>query len=333
MKIAIVGITGLVGKKLLDLLEIRNYPITKFIPIASVKSKNQICKLYDREYIIHTIDILLEEKLDIIFFTSTNDISKQWIPKLINNSKYIIDNSSHYRLLPSIPLIIPEINGHLISNLSTNIIANPNWSTAQLVMVLYPLHLKYNIKRIIVSTYQSVSVSGQLGINQLFTERQIYNQKTNNYQLLDKPYNMVYQTNIDLNCIPYCDEIDYDTGYTKEELKLIQETKKILDPSIDITATSVRVPTIGGDGETVNIEFEQEFQLGDIIQLFNHTNGIEIKTLATPADIKDNPNIWVSRIRRDYSRKNSLNLWIVADNLIRGRALNAIQIAELITTR
>lgn len=333
MKIAIVGITGLVGKKLLDLIEVRKFPISKFIPIASKKSQNQLCKLNDIEYIIQTIDILLEQKLDIIFFTSTTDISKEWIPRLKNNSKYIIDNSSHYRLEPSIPIIIPEINGNLINNLSTNIIANPNCSTAQLVMVLYPLHLKYNIKRVIVSTYQSVSGSGISGINQLFTERNIYNEHTNNYELLKEPYNMVYSTNIDLNCIPFCDEIDYDTGYTKEELKLIKETKKILDTSIDITATAVRVPTIGGHCESVNIEFEKEYQIGDIINLLNNTNGIEIKTMATPSYIKDNKNIWVSRIRRDYSRENSLNLWIVADNLMKGAALNAIQIAELIISK
>jgi aspartate-semialdehyde dehydrogenase len=318
MKIAIIGITGLVGNKLLKLLELRKFPITEFYPVASENSYGKSIILNNKDYNIITIDKLLNYKvtLDIVFFTSTNDISKQWIPKFFKIASFIIDNSSYYRLDFTIPLIIPEINSYLITK-NTPLIANPNCSTAQLLMVLYPLHIKYKIKRIILSTYQSVSGSGYKGIKQLTGERDgLIHLKKN-----------IYSTNIDLNCIPICGELN-SNGYSDEEIKLEKETKKILGDNINISATAVRVPVIGGHSESVNIEFYEDYDITNIIDILNKTSGVEIKSMACPFSVKDMSNVWVDRIRRDFSNKNSLNLWIVADNLMKGAALNAIQIAE-----
>ena len=316
MKIAIIGITGLVGNKLLKLLELRKFPITEFYPVASVNSSGKHIILNNKDYSIITIDKLLNYKLDIVFFTSTNDISKQWIPKFLKITSFIIDNSSYYRLDSTIPLVIPEINSYLITK-NTPLIANPNCSTSQLLMVLYPLHIRYKIKRIIISTYQSVSGSGYKGIKQLTGER---------YGLTHFK-KKIYNTNIDLNCIPICGQLN-SNGYSDEEIKLEKETKKILGNNINISATSVRVPVIGGHCESVNIEFNEKYDINNIINILNKTSGVEIKPMACPFDVKDMPNVWVDRIRRDFSNKNSLNLWIVADNLMKGAALNAIQIAE-----
>ena len=320
MRISIVGATGLVGTKLIKLIEKREFPVTDFYPVASEDSEGKIIKLNNHEYITTTIESILKHELDIIFFCSSNKVSQEWIPKIFEHQSKvkIIDNSSFYRLNESVPLVIPEINSNLITR-DTRLIANPNCSTAQLTMVLYPLDKKFKIKRVVVSTYQSVSGSGYSGIQQMHNER-------NNIKGDDK----VYSTQIDLNCIPFCDILDHDSGYTKEELKLEKETKKIIRPKINLTATAVRVPVLCGHCETVNIEFENDFNLEEVSKCLLLMPGIEIKEESYPIDVLNETNVWVSRIRRDFSQKNTLNLWIVADNLMKGAALNAIQIAEYI---
>ena len=320
MKISIVGVTGLVGSKLLKLIEKREFPINDFYPVASEDSEGKIIELNKKDYITTTIDKILDLELDLIFFCSNNSISQEWIPKILQTQEKvkIIDNSSFYRLDNLVPLVIPEINFNLITS-KTRLVANPNCSTAQLALVLFPLDQKYKIKRVIVSTYQSVSGSGYPGIKQIYDER-------NNFNLEKK----VFTTRIDLNCIPFCDQLDPNTGYTKEELKLENETKKIIRPEINLTATAVRVPVICGHCESVNIEFENDFDLQEVKKCLELMPGVELKDEAYPIDVLNHSNVWVSRIRRDKSQKNSLNLWIVADNLMKGAALNAIQIAEYI---
>ena len=326
MNIAIIGATGLVGKKIAFLLENRNFPINKFIPIASSESLGKNYTFKDKLYQLTTIDIFIENTMKkqekfIIFFASSKEVSKKYILTILelNKNAWIIDNSSEYRLTPNVPLVIPEVNAEQITN-NTRLIANPNCSTAQLVMALHPLHVKYNIKRVVVSTYQSVSGAGYPGINQLKQERAGEDAIGN--------LNPIFPSKIDMNCIPMCD-ILHDNGYTGEELKLERETPKILgDYNIKISATAIRVPVIGGHSESVNIAFENEFELHDIIHMFNNTPGVIVKDLACPIDVENEENVWVSRIRRDFSQPNTLNLWIVADNLMKGAALNAVQIAE-----
>ena len=328
MNIAIIGATGLVGKKIAFLLENRNFPLNQFIPIASTQSLGKSYTFKDKLYQLTTIDIFIENNIKnqdkfIIFFASSKEVSKKYIFTILelNKNAWIIDNSSEYRLTPNVPLVIPEINATQITSKS-RLIANPNCSTAQLVMALHPLHVKYNIKRVLVSTYQSVSGAGYPGINQLKQERA--------GQDAIEDLNPIFPAKIDMNCIPMCDTL-HDNGYTGEELKLERETPKILgDYTIKISATAVRVPVIGGHSESVNIEFENEFELDDIIHMFNNTPGVIIKDLACPIDVENEENVWVSRIRRDFSQCNTLNLWIVADNLMKGAALNAVQIAEYI---
>jgi aspartate-semialdehyde dehydrogenase len=318
MRISIVGVTGLVGTKLIKLIEKRNFSVNDFIPVASEDSEGRIIKLNKHEYITTIIDNIINIDLDLIFFCSTNQVSEEWIPKILKaqpNVK-IIDNSSFYRLDKDVPLVVPEINSNLITS-ETSLIANPNCSTAQLVMVLYPLDQKYKIKRVVVSTYQSVSGSGITGIKQLIDESKGEN--------IEKK---VFQPSIYLNCIPFCDTLDPETDYTKEELKLENETKKIIGSEINLTATAVRVPVVCGHCETVNIEFENEFDLDEVKECLQEMPGVEFKEQAYPIEVINELNVWVSRIRRDRSQKNSLNLWIVADNLMKGAALNAIQIAE-----
>ena len=322
MRVSIVGVTGLVGSKLIKLIEERKFPVTDFIPVASKDSEGKIVELNQNDYITMTINYILDIELDIIFFASSNEISEKWIPILLkkNPKVKIIDNSSVYRMDQNVPLIIPEINSDLITT-KTRLIANPNCSTAQLVMVLFPLDKKYKIKRVVVSTYQSVSGAGHAGIKQLFYEG-------NRRLQLQKCENKVFNSQIDLNCISFCDQLVPEIGYTKEELKLENETKKIIRPEINLTATAVRVPVLYGHCESVNIEFENEFELDEVKNCFQQMEGVQIKEEAYPIDVLNETNVWVSRIRRDYSQDKSLNLWIVSDNLMKGAALNAIQIAE-----
>ncbi len=316
MKVAIVGITGLVGTKIVELLEKGNFPVTELILISRNRKIKHI-KFKDKDVPILSIYELLQKEPDLVFLACSSELSREWAPKLVRNNIWVIDNSSAFRSHPSIPLVIPEINGNLITN-RTKLIANPNCSTTQLVMVLYPLHKKYKIKRVVVSTYQSVSGAGYNGIKQLENER------GGDTELSD-----AFPTNIDLNCIPLCGDLN-DDMYTMEEVKLQNETLKILGDDVKVTATAVRVPVLGGHSESVNIEFYNEYKISEVINILENTSGIKVKDMPCPSDVKNEEDVWVGRIRRDDTQKNSLNLWIVADNLMKGGSLNAVQIAEII---
>ena len=322
MNVAIVGVTGLVGQTFLKVLEERNFPVSKIIPVASHKNKGKKITFNKQQYPIITIEELLNENFDIALWSAGATISKQWMPKFIELSNaYHIDNSSAWRMHPNIPLIVPEVNINTI-NKNHKLIANPNCSTIQLVVVLAPLHRRFKIKRVIVSTYQAVSGSGKKAVNQLMAEREN-----------KEPNERAYNHQIDLNCIPQCDVFVGD-GYTKEEMKIINETRKILNhQELKITATAVRVPVLVGHSETVNIEFEEEPNIKDVITVLKSAPGIvvyENNEYPTPIDVAGKDEVFVGRIRKDSSNKNSINLWIVADNLRKGAATNAIQIAEYI---
>jgi aspartate-semialdehyde dehydrogenase len=322
MKIAVVGATGLVGTKMLEVLEERNFPVTELIPVASEKSIGKEISFKGQKYKVSAMQQAINLKPSIALFSAGGNTSYEWAPKFAKNGITVIDNSSAWRMDPSIKLIVPEINASCLSP-HDKIISNPNCSTIQLVMVLNPLHKKYKIKRVVVSTYQSVTGTGVAAVNQLFNERK---QGVSN--------EMAYKYKIDLNAIPQID-VFLDNGYTKEEMKMVNETKKIMnDNSISVTATTVRIPVIGGHSESVNIEFENEFELKDVFELMTSTPGIilqdDIKNQIYPMPInsENNDEVFVGRIRRDESQAKSLNLWIVADNLRKGAATNAVQIAE-----
>lgn len=322
MRLAIVGVTGMVGRVLLQVLEEQSFPFSEFYPLASEASVGKEIVLKGKVYPIIGLKKALELKIDVAIFSAGGEVSLQWGPKFAELGTVVIDNSSAWRMDPTKKLIVPEINGHLL-NLSDKIIANPNCSTIQLVMVLAPLHKKYSIKRVVVSTYQSVTGTGVKAVQQMENERN------------GLAGEMAYKYPIDKNCIPQCD-VFLDNGYTKEEMKLANETKKILDPAIKLTATAVRVPVVGGHSEAVNIEFENDFDLAEVRKLLHDTPGVVLKddpdTFSYPmpkyAEGKD--EVFVGRIRRDESQENTLNLWIVADNLRKGAATNAVQIAQLI---
>jgi len=326
MKIAVVGVTGLVGNLMLRVLEERNFPVSELIPVASEKSVGKSIDFAGKKIEVIGLEKAVSLKPDIALFSAGGSVSKEWAPKFANVGTTVIDNSSAWRMDETKKLIIPEINGHLLST-KDKIIANPNCSTIQLLMALSPLHKKYGIKRIVVSTYQSVTGTGVQAVNQLEAERK------------GQDVDAVYPWAIDLNCIPHCD-VFLDNGYTKEEMKLVNETQKILsDKNINITATAVRVPVVGGHAESVNIEFSNEFELEDINTLFNETEGIilmddiENNIYPMPRYAEGRDEVFIGRVRRDLSQPNSLNLWIVADNLRKGAATNAIQIAEYLINK
>ncbi len=318
MKIGVIGATGIVGKKLLYLLQDRSFPITKLVLAASDSSIGKTI-LFNNNYItLISVEQLFDEKPTIVFMMCNNNISKEWGPKFAEQNIYVIDNSSEFRMNPAIPLVIPEINGHCI-NSSTKLIANPNCSTAQLAIVLNPLHQAYDIKRVVISTYQSVSGSGDAGVKQLLQERQNDNSMNNS----------PYISYIDKNCIPLCDNI-CNNGYTKEEMKIQNETCKLLNSTFRITSTAIRVPVLYCHCESVNIEFNKDICLTNLIKILQNTRGIHISTFPTPKDVEEKEDIYVGRIRMDYSQPNSVNMWIVGDNLMKGAALNSIHIAEYI---
>lgn len=322
MRVAVVGATGMVGTVMLQVLREQVFPITELFPVASEKSIGNELDFGGLIYPVIGLQATLDKKPDIAIFSAGGAISLEWAPKFAEVGTVVIDNSSAWRMDPTKKLIVPEINGHLLS-LSDKIIANPNCSTIQLVMVLAPLHKKYSIKRVVVSTYQSITGTGVKAVQQMENERSGVQAE------------MAYKYPIDKNCIPQCDDF-MDNGYTKEEMKLSNETKKILDPAIKLTATAVRVPVVGGHSEAVNIEFENDFDLAEVRKLLHDTPGVVLKddteTFAYPmpkyAEGKD--DVFVGRIRRDESQENTLNLWIVADNLRKGAATNAVQIAKLL---
>ena len=322
MRVAVVGATGMVGTVMLQVLREQAFPITELFPVASEKSIGSTLDFGGLIYPVIGLQEALDKQPDIAIFSAGGAISLEWAPKFAEVGTVVIDNSSAWRMDPTKKLIVPEINGHLLS-LSDKIIANPNCSTIQLVMVLAPLHKKYSIKRVVISTYQSITGTGVKAVQQMENERNGVTAE------------MAYKYPIDKNCIPQCDDF-MDNGYTKEEMKLSNETKKILDPAIKLTATAVRVPVVGGHSEAVNIEFENDFDLAEVRKLLHDTPGVVLKddpdTFSYPmpkyAEGKD--DVFVGRIRRDESQENTLNLWIVADNLRKGAATNAVQIAQLI---
>jgi aspartate-semialdehyde dehydrogenase len=321
MKIAVVGATGMVGTVMLKVLEERNLPITEFIPVASERSAGKKLSYKGKEYTIVTLADALKMKPDIALFSAGGDTSMEWAPKFAEVGTTVVDNSSAWRMDPTKKLVVPEINGDVLTK-DDKIIANPNCSTIQLVAALSPLHLKYKMKRLVISTYQSVSGSGVKAVQQLDNEEAGIQGE------------MAYPHKIGRNAIPHCD-VFLENGYTKEEMKLVKEPKKILrDDSFSVTATAVRIPTSGGHSEAVNVQFEYDFNLAEVRQILTDTPGIIVEDdlannvypMAINAHDKD--EVFVGRIRRDESQENTLNLWIVADNLRKGAATNTVQIAE-----
>ena len=327
MKIAVVGATGMVGQVMLKVLEERNLPITELIPVASEKSVGKKITFKSKQYDIVSMETAISMKPEIAIFSAGGSTSLEYAPKFAEVGCTVIDNSSAWRMDPTKKLVVPEINAHVLTK-EDKIIANPNCSTIQMVMVLNPLHLKYKVKRVIVSTYQSVSGTGKAAVDQLNAEI------ANAVNPGSVEVNAVYPYQIFKNAIPQCDVFDAD-DYTKEELKLIKEPKKIMgDDSIKITATAVRIPVQGGHSESVNIEFENDFDLEEVKNILANTPGVvlqdDVENKVYPmcfySEGKD--EVFVGRIRRDLSQPNTLNCWIVADNLRKGAATNAVQIAE-----
>ena len=322
MKIAVVGATGMVGNVVLQVLKEQNFPITELIPVASEKSVGKIIEFGSLNFPVVNLETAVSMKPEIAIFSAGGKTSLDWAQKFANVGTTVIDNSSAWRMDPTKKLIVPEINGHLLEK-EDKIIANPNCSTIQLLLALAPLHKEFSIKLVVVSTYQSITGTGVKAVQQLENER-------NGIQ-----GEMAYPYPIDKNCIPHCDDF-LDNGYTKEEMKLTNETKKILDPKIHVSATAVRIPIVGGHSESVNVEFENDFELNNIRKILHDSPGVTLKDdpttntypMAKYAEGKD--NVFVGRIRRDESQPKTLNMWIVADNLRKGAATNTVQIAKLL---
>ena len=321
MKIAVVGATGMVGNVMLKVLEERNFPITELLLVASEKSVGKKIEYKGEEHTVIGLQDAVNQKPDIALFSAGGGTSLEWAPKFAAAGTTVVDNSSAWRMHPDKKLIVPEINaGELTAQ--DKIIANPNCSTIQMVVALAPLHKKYGIKRLVISTYQSISGTGVKAVQQL----------ENEYQGIQGE--MAYPYPIHRNALPHCDVFE-DNGYTKEEMKLVNETRKILnDPNIAVTATAVRIPVAGGHSESINIEFENDFDVDEIRQLLHATDGVVVKdnletnTYPMPIYAEGKDDVFVGRIRRDESQANSLNMWVVSDNLRKGAATNTIQIAE-----
>ena len=322
MKVAVIGATGMVGRVMLQVLKEQNFPITTLIPVASENSVGNKIEFGGLDFEVVGLQTAVDMRPDIAIFSAGGETSLIWAPKFAAVGTVVIDNSSAWRMDPTKKLVVPEINGHLLTK-EDKIIANPNCSTIQLVMVLAPLHKRFGIKRVVVSTYQSITGTGVKAMEQMENERAGISGE------------MAYKYPIDKNCIPQCDVFE-DNGYTKEEMKLTNETKKILDPSILVTATAVRVPVVGGHSEAVNIEFEKDFNLDEVRKILHETSGITLQdnqdtyTYPMPKYAQGKDDVFVGRIRRDESQTNTLNLWIVADNLRKGAATNAVQIAKIV---
>lgn len=322
MKIAVVGATGMVGQVMLKVLEERNFPVTELIPVASEKSVGKKISFKGNEYSIVSMQTAIDMKPEIALFSAGGSTSLEFAPQFAEAGTTVIDNSSAWRMIADKRLVVPEINADILTK-DDKIIANPNCSTIQLVMVLHPLNKKYNLKRVVVSTYQSVTGTGKKAVDQL-------NAEINGNQGTE----MAYHYEIFKNALPHCDVFAED-DYTKEELKLMTEPKKIMgDDSFNLTATAVRVPVQGGHSESVNIEFENDFDLNEIRKILSETPGVVVmddvknKIYPMPLYSEGKDEVFVGRIRRDSSQPNTLNLWIVADNLRKGAATNAVQIAE-----
>jgi aspartate-semialdehyde dehydrogenase len=327
MKVAVVGATGLVGTVILNLLESRNFPVTTLLPVASENSVGKKIRFRNTDVEVVSIQSAIDEKPDIAFFSAGGEASLAYAEKFAAKGTVVIDNSSAWRMDSSKKLIVPEVNGHELTE-NDKIIANPNCSTIQLVMAMAPLHRKYGIQRMVISTYQSITGTGVKAVQQLENEQKGIEGE------------MAYDYQIHQNCIPQCD-VFLENDYTKEEMKLVHESRKILGaPNLKVTATAVRVPVVGGHSESVNVTFEKEFDVADIKSILNETIGVVVddnpakNQYPMPFFKREKDDVFVGRIRRDESAENSLNLWIVADNLRKGAATNAIQIAEyLISTK
>lgn len=331
MRVAVVGATGMVGEVMLKLLEERNFPVTELIPVASEKSVGKTVLFKGKPHSIVSLQSAVDLKPAIAIFSAGGSISQEWAPKFAEAGTTVIDNSSAWRMDPDKKLVVPEINAEVLTP-SDKIIANPNCSTIQLVLVLNPLHKKYKIKRVVVSTYQSVTGTGKNAVDQLNGE--IHHEVNPSDEVVAK----VYPYQIFKNALPHCDVFD-EGDYTKEEIKLMKEPKKIMsDDSFNLTATAVRVPIQGGHSESVNIEFENDFDIDDVRNILSQAPGVVLQddvknnTYPMPLYSEGKDDVFVGRIRRDSSQPKTLNLWIVADNLRKGAATNAIQIAEYLVS-
>ncbi|AKP51293.1 aspartate-semialdehyde dehydrogenase [Cyclobacterium amurskyense] len=321
MKLAVVGATGLVGSEILEVLGEHNFPFDELLLVASERSAGKKIAYKGKEYTVIGLKQAVAEKPDVAIFSAGGGTSQEWAPQFAEVGTIVIDNSSAWRMDPSKKLVVPEINGKSL-RIDDRIIANPNCSTIQMVLALAPLHEKYGIKRIVVSTYQSVTGTGKDAVDQMMAERKGETAK------------MVYPYKIDLNVLPHID-VFQENGYTKEEMKMINETKKIFgDDSIQVTATAVRIPVMGGHSEAVNVEFNNDFDLAEVKELLANTSGVIVEDdpanniYPMPLNAHKKDEVFVGRLRRDETQANTLNMWIVADNLRKGAATNAVQIAE-----
>lgn len=321
MKVAVVGATGMVGEVMLKVLAERDFPVTELLPVASERSIGKEVMFKNTPYKVIGLEEAVKLKPDVALFSAGGGTSLEWAPKFAEAGTTVIDNSSAWRMDPEKKLVVPEINASTLTA-DDKIIANPNCSTIQMVMALAPLHRKYKINRLVVSTYQSITGTGVKAVKQL----------ENEYK--GEKGEMAYPYPIHRNAIPQCDVFE-DNGYTKEEMKLVRETQKILeDKTIAVTATAIRIPVVGGHSESVNVAFEQDFELADVRTILNETNGVtlqdnpDVNSYPMPIYAEGKDDVFVGRLRRDYSQANTLNMWVVADNLRKGAATNAVQIAE-----
>ncbi len=321
MKVAVVGATGLVGSQMLTVLAERRFPLTELLPVASARSVGQTVLFQDKSYTVISMDDAIAQRPDIAIFSAGGSTSLEYAPKFAAVGTTVIDNSSAWRMHPDHRLIVPEINAPVLTE-SDKIIANPNCSTIQMVVALAPLHRKYRVERIVVATYQSVTGTGKAAVDQMMNER------------AGKEGPTVYPHPIDMNVLPHID-VFQDNGYTKEEMKMVKETQKIFgDNSIRVTATAVRVPTIGGHSEAVNVEFAEEFDLDEVRQLLADAPGVVVQddvqrnVYPMPINAHQRDEVFVGRLRRDETQPKTLNMWVVSDNLRKGAATNAVQIAE-----
>lgn len=327
MKVAVVGATGLVGTKMLQVLAERNFPLTELIPVASERSVGKEVEYKGKKYKVVSMTDAIAAKPNVAIFSAGGSTSLEWAPKFAEAGITVIDNSSAWRMDPTKKLVVPEINADALTR-DDKIIANPNCSTIQMVVALNPLYKKYGIKRIVVSTYQSVTGTGVKAVDQLRGEREKAIKGSNG------EYPMAYKYPIDLNVIPQID-VFLENGYTKEEMKMVNETRKIMrDENIRVTSTTVRIPVIGGHSESVNVEFEKDFDLNEVRQILQSSPGVIVvddpvnQQYPMPMDAHEKDEVFVGRLRRDETQPNTLNMWIVSDNLRKGAATNAVQIAE-----
>jgi aspartate-semialdehyde dehydrogenase len=326
MKVAVVGATGLVGSKMLQVLAERNFPVTELIPVASERSVGKLVEFKGNKYKVVSMEDAIAAKPAVAIFSAGGGTSLEWAPKFAEAGITVIDNSSAWRMDPSKPLVVPELNADILTK-NDKIIANPNCSTIQMVVALNPLYKKYKIKRVVVSTYQSVTGTGVKAVTQLMNERNgIVGERA-------------YKYPIDLNVIPQID-VFLENGYTKEEMKMVNETKKIMRAdSIRVTATTVRIPVIGGHSESVNVEFENEFDLDEVKKILCNAPGVILiddpskQLYPMPMDAHEKDEVFVGRLRRDETQPRTLNMWIVSDNLRKGAATNAVQIAEYLVSK